>query len=144
MIWAAMLAQALSAIVPQALIPVEILQAGEPSEEKRARPERTFFTQPVIPAGEAEIVLDPRALDEFRNRFNLDDHAPFALYEWVDKMPPASRHRGFVFCSLYLKLGKGLCGACFQDSDDDGTLDRVIDCSQRRKSASWYPSWEIV
>ena len=125
MIWAAMLAQVVSVVLPQSLIPVEIPEAGQPSEEKRARPERTFFTQPRIPAGEAEILLDPKALDEFRNRFNLNDHAPFALYEWVDRVPPASRHREFVFCSVYGKLGVGWCAACFQDTDRDGALDAV-------------------
>jgi len=127
-IWLALLVQAAAAAPPQALVLMEALQAAEPTREAAKRPGQPFFEQDRMAAGEAQILLDHAALDAFRDRFNLDDHAPFSLYDWVDLPAPGvtpGRHRDYVFCSLYLKLGKGTSAACFRDSDRDGKLDSV-------------------
>ena len=122
------LAQTAAAGPPQALVLMEALQVAEPTKEAAKRPGQPFFEQDRMAAGEAQIQLADAALDAFRDRFNLDDHAPFSLYDWMDLPAPGvtpGRHRDYVFCSLYLKLGKGTSAACFRDSDRDGKLDAV-------------------
>lgn len=113
---------------PQTLIPIEIVEKGKVSKPKAVKPGNPFHFQRRSIAGEAKPVMSDKELDAFRDSYNLDDSAPFAIYDWADA-PLAeggtAKHRDYVFCSIYLKLGKGVSGACFQDKDRNRTLEAV-------------------
>ena len=113
---------------PQTLIPIEIAEKGKVIKPKAVKPGNPFHFQRRSIAGEAKPIMSDKELDVFRNSYNLDDHAPFAIYDWAD-VPlvegGSAKHRDYVFCSIYLKLGKGVSGACFQDNNRDRTLEAV-------------------
>jgi hypothetical protein len=111
---------------PQSLIPIEIVEKGKATKPKAVKPGNPFHFQRRSIAGEAKPVMSEKELGAFRDSYNLDDHAPFAIYEWADAplmKGGTSKNRDYVFCSIYLKLGKGVAGACFQDKDRNRTLD---------------------
>ena len=130
--------QSMSAASPQALIPIEIPEAGPGSTVKMAAPNKPFFRQPRISAGEAEILLDANNLITFREQFDVDSHAPFHPYQWVEHVAIGkgkSRHLGYAFCSVRLKLGKGPVAVCLRDIDRDGRFEHVAQFASRVPSA---------
>lgn len=120
--------QPASPFEPQTLIPIEIVERGKATKSKAVKPGNPFHFQRRSIAGHAKPIMSEKELDAFRDSYNLDDHAPFAIYEWADAPLTAggtAKHRDYVFCSIYVKLGKGVSGACFQDKDRNRTLEAV-------------------
>lgn len=123
-----LLLQSMPFVAPQTLIPVQIVEKGEPQKAKTAKPGKPFYFQRRSLAGEAKLLMDVSELDRFRDSNNLDDHAPFAVYEWADAaLTPGgtAKHRDYVFCSTYLKVGKGVAAACFRDENRDMKFEAV-------------------
>ena len=116
----------------ETVLAVHVLARGSPAAERRVSRRQPFHQQDLLP--ESGIVLDlpAEALDAFRNRHDLDDHAPFFLVEWIAQMPGASRHLGWLHCSTRLRLGVGQVNACFRDSDVDGRIDAVTTFASNR------------
>ncbi len=120
--------QASAFIPPQALVPIHIVEQGAAQKPEGAKPGKPFYFQRLVIAGQAKLLIEGQELDLFRDSYNLDDHAPFAPYDWVDAPVTRgglSKHRDYVFCSTYLKLGKGVAAACFRDENRDGKFDAV-------------------
>lgn len=112
----------------QALLPVEIPQAGNPSPQRLVAPGRPFFAQPRLSAGEAQLQADSSLLEALRGQLAIDPSEPLRPYEWTEHMPIGtgkSRHIGYVFCSVKQKLGKGPVAVCFQDQNRDRRFESV-------------------
>ena len=123
-----LIASVSGATTPQALLPIQIVEAKYALPKKSAKAGQPFYFQRLSIAGQAKLEMNDRELDKFRNSYNLDDSSIFAPYEWVDTadiVGQSSKHRDYVFCSTYLKLGKGVAAACFRDKDSDSRFEAV-------------------
>lgn len=130
---------ALQAAVPaqpaETVITVFVLARGAPAAERRAARRQPFYQQDLLP--ESGIVLDlpPAALDAFRDRHDLDDHAPFLLIEWIARTEGSeapARHLGWLHCSSRLVTFVGQVNSCFRDSDSDGRIDSATTFASNR------------
>jgi hypothetical protein len=108
-----------------------------PAEKEQAKaPGKRLAWRAVILAGGATLGSDP-AEDAFRNRFDLDRHAPLLLSHWLRYGPNGSRQAiGQAYCAVRLKLLVGQLVDCFRDTDGDGRLDSALSYAPARRAGA--------
>jgi hypothetical protein len=119
----------------ETVITVFVLARGAPAAERRVSRRQPFYQQDLLTESGIRLDLPPAALDAFRNRHDLDDHAPFLLVEWIARTEGSeapSRHLGWLHCSSRLVTFVGQVNACFRDGDGDGRLDAATTFASNR------------
>lgn len=119
----------------ETVLTVFVLARGAPAAERRAARRQPFHQQDLLTESGIQFDLAPAALDAFRDRHDLDDHAPLILVEWIARAAGSeapARHLGWLHCSTRLRLGVGQVNACFRDSDADGRIDAVTTFASNR------------